>query len=483
MGENRRTWKGTGPGCALRDVIMAKTKNAMARMVLLAGFAAASSLAAAFIDDAKILIDRALNSPTLNVRFDGVAASMVELRVNGVSLGTRTVSNAKKNGETTFNLDLATLADGDNEVEVRLFDKNGKLVGSQKSTLTSDNPSALPVRLIAPKMGATVMGPLEIKVGFGREFRNSYVSFFVNDQFRSMTNTAPYSFLWDTTREPNGWHELEAWIVDETSSTYKTRKTKVFVNNPSGKTERRVLEPANVTPVPASAKPAVGTPANLKAAGGATTAAAPIITATPPRLSGVAVASTVPVVTSNASGLKPTKIENGISAGPKLITPGSVSAKAPATTPKSSKMEIKVSNPPATGGALTPIAKGTKLPNSGAFTIMLDAKPISFDVSPRVENGVPLTPIRHLLEAGGGEVNWENATKSVSAWAEGREIFVRIGDKVAKINNLPVEMEIAPFLEKGRTIVPLSFIRESLDVDIQYDPKTGHVLITSTKKN
>jgi hypothetical protein len=151
------------------------------------------------------------------------------------------------------------------------------------------------------------------------------------------------------------------------------------------------------------------------------------------------------------------------------------------------KMVIKVA-PPKVANILPvismlPVTKGAKVKYSGTFTITLDSKPITFDVQPRVTDGIPLTPIRHLLESAGGEVKWEEASKTMTAFTDGREIYVRIGDKIAKINNLPVEMEIAPFLERGRTIVPLSFVRETLEVEIQYDPKSGHVLITSAKKN
>ena len=92
-----------------------------------------------------------------------------------------------------------------------------------------------------------------------------------------------------------------------------------------------------------------------------------------------------------------------------------------------------------------------------------------------------MTPFRHLIEKAGGKVEWENGSKSVLANAEGREIFVQIGDKVARINKIDVELELAPYIDRGRTIVPLSFIRETLNVDIEFDKETGHVLIKSRK--
>lgn len=466
---------------------MAYTRKAITRLIGLAVLGTASAMASAFFDDAKILIDRALNSPTLTVRYTGAAASMVELRINGISLGTRTVSPSKKSGETNFSLDLATLADGDNDIEVRLFDKNGKLIGTQKSTISSDDPSSSPVRLTNPKMGATAMGPIEIKIGFGKELKNVYVSFFVDNQFKSMTNAAPYSFVWDTTREPNGWHELEAWVVDDTSTTFKTRKTRVFVNNPSGRTERRTL-PVDPVVVPNTAKVATGVGGGVKPMpmpNSPATIANPVNVATAPSLTGVAVPNAINAVTGAASGLKTTRIDGGATAGAKLMTP--VAAKAVPASAKPGRMEIKVVPPTVnsvtTAVSMVSVTKGTRMPNIGTFSISLDSKPIEFDVLPRVQDGVPLTPIRHLLEGAGGEVDWQNDAKAMTAFTQGHEIYVKIGDKIAKINDLPVEMEIAPFLEKGRTIVPLSFIRDTLSVEIQYDPKTGHVLITSLKKD
>jgi hypothetical protein len=44
-----------------------------------------------------------------------------------------------------------------------------------------------------------------------------------------------------------------------------------------------------------------------------------------------------------------------------------------------------------------------------------------------------------------------------------------------------VLMERKPFLDSGRTIVPLTFIKDALDVKINFDEKTGRLLIESGK--
>jgi hypothetical protein len=517
------------------------TTKTFRKMCVLAGVLVLGATASALPLDARIRIDRALNSPTLTVRYSGATAVLVELRVNGASIGTRTVDGARNAGETNFTLNLSELRDGRNDVEVRLFDRTGKLVGSEKSTITAEQVEQGPVFISSPKMGSTVQGPVEISVGFGREMRNTYVSFFVNDQFKSISNFPPYTFLWDTTRESNGWHEVEAWVIDETSNTYKTRKIRVFVNNPGGRTDRvgATIPDGATSANPIAGGTVTGTEAPLRSLGGGSATAVNDVrtTATPPTTSGATMPNPVKGELGSTSGTKPLEATDPIATGQKLMTPtGTRVAPAPAAPASPAAAPVRpapvtppvatppvatppVATPPAapatppvaapvtppaaepvrtvaqqvpvpktdvltavgTATTLVPITKGQRLPNLASFAVVLNSQFVEFDVNPRVDSGVPMTPFRHLIEKAGGKVEWENANKSVTAQAEGAEIFLQIGDPMARVNALKVALEIAPYLDRGRTIVPLSFIRESLNVEVDFDRATGHVLITTKK--
>jgi len=205
------------------------------RFLAIAGAVVMALVVRAGLPDTTLLIDKAANNRTLTVRYNGGAIALVELRLNGVSIATRSVSEKDTSGETNFAIDPASLKDGENTVEVRVFDGAGKLVATEKSSLSVSREANGPVFLVKPKQGSTVQGPVELALGFKHQMRNVYVSFFVNDEFKSLKNFPPYTYLWDTSKEPNGWHEVQAWVVDDMNSTFKTERLRVFVNNSRSK--------------------------------------------------------------------------------------------------------------------------------------------------------------------------------------------------------------------------------------------------------
>jgi len=470
----------------------------MRKMCVLAGIIALGVTANAIPFDTHITIDRALNSPTLTIRYSGAHAALVELRVNGDSLGTRSMSAAKDAGETNFNISLTDLKDGDNEVEVRLFDRTGKLVGSDKTSISTDQANRGPVFLASPKVGATVRDSVEIKMSFNRDIKNSIVSFFVDSNFKSMSNYPPYSYVWDTRRESNGWHEVEAWDVDESSQTYKTKKTRVFVDNPSGNTGRNGVNNDLNPTRPAYNTTAEGGESAVRANAGTSKATSGFkLGGMEPKVSAYTTSNPLHVnAVGGPSPLKPAPTGKTIATGPRTLKPTSTRL-ASASAGKSTgviKIDLhqtvamaqrgvpaSVVNSVNTAAHLMTITRGQRVPNIGTFAIELNSQFVKFDVQPRVDDGVPMTPLRYLLEKGGGKVNWENMTKTVHASADGKSITIQIGDRNAKVDQITMSMEVTPYLDRGRTIVPLSFIHDALGVNVEYDKETGHVLITSTK--
>ncbi len=118
---------------------------------------------------------------------------------------------------------------------------------------------------------------------------------------------------------------------------------------------------------------------------------------------------------------------------------------------------------------------------AGRFDIAFDNSRIAFDVAPRVAHGMPLAPFRQIFEHTGGKVEWFNQSKTVHAYNNAREIEFRVGQTQAKVNNQPVTLDAKPYIQQGRAIVPLSFVRDALDVKITFDAQTGRLLIESKR--
>ncbi len=468
---------------------MSKRYTSFKRTMALAGVAALSAGSFAFMLDTNIVIERALNSPTLTVKYDGANASLVELRINGASLATKSVSATANKGETTFTLAVSDLKDGDNDVEIRLYDKTGKVVGSQKQKMVTDQGNKGPVYISGPKQGANVSGITEIKLGFGKELKNVWVSFFIDGDHKDITNTPPYAYTWDTQKESNGWHTVEAWAVDPDSNTYKSKQVRVFVNNPGGRTERHVLEPeapatppAKVEPKNPVTKPEVLAPVKepVKAPKVVTTKVNTVKAVEPT----IAKSSAAATVAAKISKLASASMVKPLAMGNQDMTPtgtrvAGVVAKSATKVATKNTFGTKVPNYAyeAAGKAIS-IETGTRLKGVTSFNVLLNGSYVEFDVQPRVDNGIPMTPFRHLMEKSGGKVKWANGDKSVNATSEGKNIWFKVGDSTAKVNNAPFILELAPYIDRGRTIVPLSFMKDALDVNIQFDPATGHVLIT-----
>ncbi|MBL8049061.1 MAG: hypothetical protein JNJ45_10315 [Chthonomonas sp.] len=480
----------------------------MKRLVLLAVVVSAAASQASSRQDGSIRVDHTVNSPTMSVKYAGMKAALIEIKVNGRSRGSKVVSPDNNRGELEFALDLESLDDGDNAVEVTIYDQDGKVIGLQKTTIKVDHQTQGVVYLQGLKSGMTVEGTVELKLGVNRDFRDLYVSFFIDDEWKSLKNSQPYNYFWDTTRQNNGWHLVQAWVVDESNNTFKTKKVKVYVNNPGGRTDRianpatqvttQPTKPVNFDPASANgmattkvnkptAKPimAVTTMRDLKSNG-----STPILT----EASGIRRGSLVPMSTAagqknlTPTGKRTVSAPVAVQTKPTVATKPVVNTKPILPNPAQAKPVVKpvvkpVIKPSAPVKGTMKISYGVKLPEVGSFNLLLDGKPIAFGaVKPRVVNGVPITPFRFLFEQAGGKVKWTHATKEVNASKPGQAVYFQIGNGTAKVNKLPVKLELKPFLEASRALVPLSFITEALKVDVDYDPATGHVLITAPKK-
>lgn len=112
--------------------------------------------------------------------------------------------------------------------------------------------------------------------------------------------------------------------------------------------------------------------------------------------------------------------------------------------------------------------------------VFVDKVQVKFDVTPLIENGRTLVPMRAIFEAlGADEIHWDNETKTAAAYKGDIGIAVQVGNNVANVNNVAVPLDVAPIIINGRTLVPLRFIGEAFDCTVNWDGGTQTITIVS----
>ena len=115
----------------------------------------------------------------------------------------------------------------------------------------------------------------------------------------------------------------------------------------------------------------------------------------------------------------------------------------------------------------------------GQTSVLFNSTVIRLDRPLAAKGGLLFSPLRQIFEYQGGKLTWERGTGTVHAVSDSRDITLKIGDRTATVNDAKTVMPSAPYLAEGRTMVPLAFLSIAMDVHVQYDQATGHLLVTS----
>lgn len=130
--------------------------------------------------------------------------------------------------------------------------------------------------------------------------------------------------------------------------------------------------------------------------------------------------------------------------------------------------------------------------NSGAFEYITDKKPdkpinvkvydqyINFSTVnqwPFIENGRTMVPLRAVFEVMNCKVRWDADNSSAVVEYEGKKIIIPVNSNTAFINDKPSTLDTPAKLVNDRVMVPLRFIGEAIDKRVTWDDADKTVLI------
>jgi len=149
--------------------------------------------------------------------------------------------------------------------------------------------------------------------------------------------------------------------------------------------------------------------------------------------------------------------------------------------------DATIAPPPAPTPAPLPAQPATQS-NTAVFTIGSTAYTVNgqanqMDVAPVVDvaSGRTLVPVRYLAEALGvasEDITWDAGTGTVTLATPSTTIVLTIGSQVMKSGSGSVQMDIAPMIINGRTMLPARWVAQAMGYVVTW--KAGNQTVTVT---
>ena len=153
-------------------------------------------------------------------------------------------------------------------------------------------------------------------------------------------------------------------------------------------------------------------------------------------------------------------------------------------------VEYQVAMLPGPGESSLPHARRVSKPATGVslpreigelrdIKVVFDGEMLDLRAAPEVRAEISMGPLREVFEQTDGVLYWFAQEKKVRAVNDELDISLQIGNPVVTVNDQEQQLILAPYIKCGRTMVPLQFLADTLDVAIRYNPATGQLVISS----
>ena len=106
----------------------------------------------------------------------------------------------------------------------------------------------------------------------------------------------------------------------------------------------------------------------------------------------------------------------------------------------------------------------------GTQTLVKNGEVTTMDATPIIKDNRTFVPFRALAEAFGANVDYNEADKTVTAELAGNTVVMTIGSNAYTVNGAEKTMDVAPYIDGERTMVPVRFVAEAFGIDVTAVP-------------
>jgi len=111
----------------------------------------------------------------------------------------------------------------------------------------------------------------------------------------------------------------------------------------------------------------------------------------------------------------------------------------------------------------------------GSTTYKVNGVEKTMDVAPYIKDGRTFMPLRYVgMSLGVAEQNiiWDDAAKTATLMKGDKVVQVKIGSTALIVNGVTINMDVAPEIKDGRTMMPLRFIAQAFGAKLTWDDAT-----------
>ncbi|MEW5954169.1 MAG: stalk domain-containing protein [Bacillota bacterium] len=99
------------------------------------------------------------------------------------------------------------------------------------------------------------------------------------------------------------------------------------------------------------------------------------------------------------------------------------------------------------------------------------------DVAPVIMDGRTLVPVRFISQAMNAPVLWEGAAKNATVVRGGNWIDLWLGERLMVVDGQAVELDVPPLALQGRTMLPLGAVARAMGLTVDWDPGTKKIYL------
>ena len=112
--------------------------------------------------------------------------------------------------------------------------------------------------------------------------------------------------------------------------------------------------------------------------------------------------------------------------------------------------------------------------------VTIDQEPLKLKQPALIEEGHLLLPLREIFDALGAKVEWDPNTQSIIGFKDDTIMKLEIGKRQASINNKKILMDIGCKIVDGNVMIPVRFVAEGFDLDIDWDNHNQMLIIKNS---